>query len=201
MKGIYDDLIVNGTSCIKYVPFHEISQDHIELFFANIRSHGGSNDNPTPRSFESIYKKLLVHSELLEVSTGNCVPLEKISILNCSSSSSTNNLPYFALQIINLTTTAEDKEESPIGAESQKDLEVASICLSQFAESAIEYIAGFVASSLMKHLKCKICIGALISLNQDKSSLIAYRDEGGLIYPSRTVTKVCRRCERIKRKI
>lgn len=191
-KSMYLDVISNYNSCIKYLPFHKISQDHIELLFANIRSHGGSNDNPTPRLFESIYKKIIIHTELVQVSTGNCVPLEQISILNCSS----------AIKRINLTSTVHDTDnlnDHLNETENQDELYTAwqSIVLSEFAEKAIEYIAGFVASSLINCIKCKVCVGALITLNENKNSLIAYRDKGGLIYPSQTVLRICRRCELI----
>lgn len=93
-KGMFKDLICDENCPIKYLPMHKISQDHIELFFANMRSHGGSNDNPTPRLFEAIYKKCLIDTELVQTSTGNCIPLKKIHILNCSS----------AIARINLTT-------------------------------------------------------------------------------------------------
>lgn len=134
----------------KIHPFHKISQDHIELFFANIRSHGGSNDNPTPRLFESIYKKVIIHTELMETKTGNCMPLEAIGILNCSS----------AVKRINMTVDSKDRENVISEKETPEELESAlkSVCLSQFAESAIEYIAGFVSSALIQHIKCKTCI-------------------------------------------
>lgn len=41
---------------------------------------------------------------------------------------------------------------------------------------------------------------ALISLDENKKSLIAYRDKGGLIYPSQMVIKICRRCEMVIKK-
>lgn len=73
--------------------------------------------------------------------------------------------------------TRKDKEEIEISTENHQNLgrAIASVCLSQFAEIPIKFIAGFVASSLLRHLKCKICIGALVTLNEDKS-FVAYRE-------------------------
>lgn len=48
--------------------------------------HGGCNDNPNAHQLKGIYRKLLCHMELKSASSGNCVPLENISILMCSSS-------------------------------------------------------------------------------------------------------------------
>lgn len=187
-KGMYKELISNENCPITYLPLHKISQDHIELFFASIRSHGGSNDNPTPRLFEAIYKKNLIHTELLQTSTGNCIPLENISILNCSSGVVRINL---TTQTLNDEMIVLNDDESP----DEFDNRMEAIELSQFSESVIEYIAGFVSSALIKRIRCTTCIQALVSTSENKKSLIFYKDKGGLIYPSQNVKKICRRSE------
>lgn len=192
-KGLFKDLICDENCPIKYLPMHKVSQDHIELFFANIRSHGGSNDNPTPRLFEAIYKKCLIHTELLQTSTGNCIPLEKMSILNCSS----------AITRINLTTHSQNEQTvSDDDHENQDEFNnrIQAVELSQFSENVIEYIGGYVSSALIKRIKCATCIKALVCLSENKRSLIFYRDKGGLIYPSVDVRKICRRSEQFIRK-
>lgn len=185
-KGMFQDLILNDYCPIRYLPMHKISQDHIELFFANIRSHGGSNDNPTPRLFETIYKKCLVHTELLQTSTGNCIPLEKIAILSCSS----------AIARINLTTRSQIDQTDDERENEELKNRMETVELSQFSENVIEYIAGYVSSALIKRIKCTTCIEALVCLTENKKSLIFYRDKGGLIYPSVNVHKICRRAEK-----
>ncbi|CAH2088573.1 unnamed protein product [Euphydryas editha] len=69
--------------------------------------HGGYNDNPNARQFKRIFRKLLCHMELKAVDSGNCVPLESVSILTCTS----------AVKCINDTTAqmrAEDDNECDI---------------------------------------------------------------------------------------
>lgn len=186
VKFLYKDLIENQRC--PYISFHRISQDHVELFFCNMRSHGGSNNNPTPKQFYGIYKKMLVHMELQELNTGNCVALEQITILNCSS----------AIQRINLTTErGETEDEEPVDDNFFESVQ--QISLSQFADSIIEYISGAVVHYLIKHIKCNTCVKALISLDEKKTSLIYARDAGGLLYPSDMVTKICKRCEQVIR--
>lgn len=46
---------------------------------------GGCNNNPTQRQLITVYKRLLIHSDLTDNITGNCTPLELIPILNVSS--------------------------------------------------------------------------------------------------------------------
>lgn len=71
-----------------YLPLYKFTQDHLEMFFSSIRSHGGWNNNPNTRQFTSDYKKLLIHCELFEDSRGNYVKLENISILMLLASNS-----------------------------------------------------------------------------------------------------------------
>lgn len=82
---LYDTYIGCDTPILEYIPLHKLGQDHLELFFGNLRDHGGHNDNPTARQFTAAYKKLLIHSEIKNNGVGNCIPLEDINILNCSS--------------------------------------------------------------------------------------------------------------------
>lgn len=189
-KFLFNDLI--KTQICRYISFHRISQDHIELFFCNMRSHGGSNNNPTAKQFYGIYRKMLVHMELQQLNTGNCVALENINILNCSS----------AITRINMTTERGSRCE-PISSEEPIENEyieyLQQIPLSQFSDSIIEYIAGAVVHYLIKHIKCNTCAKALVWQGEKVRSLIYARDIGGLVYPSATVTKICRRCEQVIR--
>lgn len=69
IKHFYATLI--QTKELVCFPFYKVSQDHLELLFGNIRSHGGTNNNPTARQFKAAYKKLLVHVELKDYGNGN----------------------------------------------------------------------------------------------------------------------------------
>lgn len=46
-----------------------------------MRAKGGFNNNPTAIQFKSAFKRLLVHSELKNLNSGNCVPLTDVNIL------------------------------------------------------------------------------------------------------------------------
>lgn len=81
LQQLYRELCENK-KLLKFIPSYKMSQDHIELLFGCIRAHNGCNNNPTARQFVAIYKKILVHHELRTNNTGNCIPLENISILH-----------------------------------------------------------------------------------------------------------------------
>ncbi|KAH9640876.1 hypothetical protein HF086_015215 [Spodoptera exigua] len=83
LKYLYAKLI--GEKQLVFLPTYKLSQDHLEMLFSSIRMQGGFNDNPNVRQFKGCYKKLLAHLEVRCLTTGNCVPLEQIAVLNCSS--------------------------------------------------------------------------------------------------------------------
>lgn len=186
-KGLFDDLIKNDNN-MTYLPLHKISQDHIEIFFGNIRSHGRCNDNPTLKLFESIYKRMLVHLELMDVDSGNCVPLESITILNCSSKS--------PVERINMTTARRNSDIQTLHITPDDDELPHVTTLSPYGQKVVEYIAGFVVHKLLQSVKCETCTSALLPQNDtNEGSLIAHKDKGKLIYPSSDTISICQHCE------
>jgi hypothetical protein len=63
IEGIVDEHIIKKEH-LKYLLTYKLSQDHLDMFFCNIRARGGFNNIPTAAQFESAYKKILVHTEL-----------------------------------------------------------------------------------------------------------------------------------------
>lgn len=60
------------TDQLEHIKIYKLSQDHLELFFGSIRSHGGYNNNPTVRQFRSAYRKLVIRAnDVQNVNTGN----------------------------------------------------------------------------------------------------------------------------------
>lgn len=126
--------------------------------------HGGYNDNPNAKQFKVIYRKLLCHMELKAVDTGNCVPLESVSILTCTA----------AVKCINESTSqtrAEDDNECdtvsavPYDILTQTDISllINPECTDYFKQ-VVGYIAGFVVQRICGMIKCSSCI----QLNQTK---------------------------------
>jgi len=74
---------------LKYISLYKLSQDHIELLFGC--HHGGENNNPIVKQFKAAIKKIFIHADLRNSKTGNCISLEKISILHVSSAGKIKN--------------------------------------------------------------------------------------------------------------
>lgn len=199
LKALYATVIESHK--MQYLSTYRNSQDHIELFFGAIRMHGGYNDNPNARQLKGIYRKLLCHMELKSAGSGNCVPLQKISVLTCSS----------ALKCINLTTPAtrkDDEDENEMAEENISDENGGNVSrllddssLYEYTTQIVGYISGCVVRCLRRQIKCTACIECLLAdKKHEYHKLVSARDEGGLVYASRDVYSVCKTSETIIRK-
>jgi len=203
IEVINEMLLTSPKPVLEYLLTYRMSQDHIELFFSKIRSMGGFNNNPSARQFLAAYKRVLTHCEIQEVTRGNCVPLESVTILSASShyleapnasvpSSSVINRSLHKSRVLEADVTNENKE-SEVDSES-----LASACvLSPYSDKIVGYIAGFVSLKLKRSLKCESCCNALFNQHLDAThGLISVKNKGHLSFPSRDVVAICLVCER-----
>lgn len=115
---------------------------HIEVLFSAIRGHGRSNNNPTSKQFESMYKRLLTNIEI----KGSKFGIQS-SILNVSS--------------VITSKRKENLEESSkfqimLDSFDQTYLQLFHcLGLTGFTEDVVSYIAGFVAKCIKR---CLVCI-------------------------------------------
>jgi len=83
IKNMFIDLVM--TKELVFLLTYKISQDHLEIFFSVIHSRGGFNNNPTALQFESSFKRLLVHTEIMTSSGANCMVIDTTKIFWVSS--------------------------------------------------------------------------------------------------------------------
>ncbi|KAL3209203.1 hypothetical protein MRX96_038322 [Rhipicephalus microplus] len=62
--GLASALLLSDNAPLRYFLTYKLSQDHIELFFAAVRSKGGWNNNPTVSQFVAAYKRLVTHNQV-----------------------------------------------------------------------------------------------------------------------------------------
>lgn len=124
LMGLYDMLCEQSNS-LQYMCTYKLSLDHLELFFSIIRQQFGCNNNPSAKQFQSSMKKILLHLDLKEDSSGNCIPLSNINILHFSSSLNS---------IVTINKTANDgKSTLAIDESDCDDLQIYDIAMcSQF---------------------------------------------------------------------
>jgi len=115
-------------------------------------------------------KKILVHCQLRNVSTGNCVALENISILHVSSFHPSVN----SEDVIRWSSGLHRLEDDTIKNNDVYDHDYIPDVnhLSEFARDVTVYIAGYVVMQLQKTILCNECINALKSNKSLYNSLI-----------------------------
>lgn len=204
LKYLYSSPIVND-SPLRYISLYRLSQDHIEILLGIIRKHGGYNNNPNVIQFKGIYKKILNHLELRSGFNGNCIPLESVPILNCSSAVS--NINWSSEKLASIEHDEPDSSAVFENAEmisskvSRENVDIFAGMLSNSDEhfkQIVGYIAGWIARKLISVLKCEPCINSLFtSKKMWFHQLIYIKDMGGLCYSSESMFIVCLKSENI----
>ena len=198
VAALFDTYVKPADSPLKYLLTYKMSQDHLELFFAAVRSRGGHNNNPTPRQFSAAYKRLLMRHEI--ASSGNCTAVDKTSVLSISSEIDRvvkDNLPPDERdrELINRYGLLDSSAECSVECEAIPDMRR----LDKFVDSAVTYMAGFVSRHLGKKLGCLQCKASLTTIDASTRDLIAVKDMGGLTRPSPSVVRVCEASESVIR--
>ena len=173
MENIFKCFVQTGH--LKYILGHKLSQDHLELFFMNVRTSLGSNNNPTVLQFTSAYRKLLVGATSVSY-FGNCLMQDDTNVLVLPQKVTDKKL--FEIE------DEETEKESKIFIE-------ALATKSEYRKSILIYISGFIQRRLIRDENCVECGLLLSNLRIVKSSgLIDIKDRGGLVRPSPAVVKV-----------
>jgi hypothetical protein len=194
LMSMFTKYIQSETPLLKYILTYKISQDHLEIFFSAVRSRGGSNNNPTCKQFEAIYKRLLLHTEIKGADSGNAVAIDNTSLLHCSSRTLTCNdngenlqdTPDF-IQIFN-ELQEHDYISTPVWH------------LTTYTTDIVAYISGFVVKCLTKCISCAFCL--LTLENSTVVSLLQQRKQyGRMVSASPLVIKICETAEKCLRVI
>lgn len=185
------------TNLLQYIPTYRISQDHLELIFSNIRFHNGYNNNPTVKQFKSAIQKLIIHTEIGDRNSTNCVSLENIPILNVPSTKD-------PIKTINETTSLNQKWldffKTHQGFQDIDDHDYLphtqlSFSTTEYKEEVIKYIAGCILRKLKKCMHCIECINALTAKTQTECNFINIKNRGSLLYPSKNLIYICKQVE------
>ena len=190
--GIADKYLgaVVGGKEVRFLLTYKLSQDHLETFFSCVRRACGSNNNPTPKQFQYIIKKLMFRAGVEPSQNANVLPQDETSLLHVDNATDAGRA--------NVTPPSDLEEHSYAAAASSK-------VLSPFIESICGYVAGWVVRRLLEKLKCAECALALTKTADVSAcdgaacSLIKIRDLGGLVTPSKDVITVVTTCEKVLR--
>ncbi|KAG8187521.1 hypothetical protein JTE90_019951 [Oedothorax gibbosus] len=177
IKSIFQSLCENGN--LKFLLTYKFSQDHLELFFCVIRSHGGHNNNPTANLFKHAFVRLLTHNEIMTSDSANCIVLDSTSTINVGLT--TNSY----LNTINeRSIDQEDYNQWNVEETAVKDHNYCTTNAfrhqSQYPQDVIGYVAGFVVKKLKKSVKYADCLEALTENSISVSKLLLRKNLGDL---------------------
>ena len=183
------DKLVREQQQLKYLLTYKFSQDHLELFFALIRSRGGHNNNPSPLQLKATMKRLLTHNKLICVTTGNCVPVDSCKILTVHDSiSRLESSADIDVDTVSLLRRYDVQQQDETDDDFFDHDYLPSIdSLSLFVENVVVYVAGYVVRAVKSKLSCPSCQRALTCNEKLEDTcrsdfgLIDQRDRGALL--------------------
>ena len=194
MQDLFEELVVHGP--LSQILTYKFSQDHLELYFAAVRSKLGANNNPTCKQFNEIFKRLLVHNRI-RGSNGNCEILDSTQLLMISSNSSSSDL--------DVLSTRRCENPHLLTFDEPQDLPLLFQGLSQFKESVVAYISGYVVRMIQRKVCCEECLESLIDANNPLTDqwfqLLKQKKWGSLVVASTDVIKVCLETELLLSKL
>ena len=174
ISTIFSEIVTNGP--MLYICTYKFSQDPLEHFFGLIRSKFGSNNNPTPKQFRNVYKRILLGVTNKLVQNSNVILQD-------------------TTEMIAIIPSSEDKVDYIIDHYDFEDLELNDLT-SGFRKNVTDYIGGFIVRKVSSKLTCEQCIKSLSSMPY--SGLIKTKDIGGrMTYPSKFVQKALQVAEEI----
>lgn len=200
LKRLYSNLVVGRR--LEYIATYRLSQNHTEMLFGAIRQHGSYN-KPNAIEFKENFNQIIDHLKIKGTFLEHCIPLDYVSVTISSAASD--------VKIINFSVSRRDAGEcdavkihdeiDEIDELIDGNVKVLSALLDSESvktttSQIIGYISGWVASVLVKALKCETCMGSLIS---DQKlwfhKLIVLKSMGGFYLSSEDVFKVCFKSE------
>ncbi|XP_026475945.1 uncharacterized protein LOC113381195 [Ctenocephalides felis] len=183
--------IWNKLKCVQgfsYLCTRNFNQDPLENFFDCIRSHGGSNTNPSCHSFVSAFRTLLVNNLSSRHSPSS----------NCEIDDTTGLLATFRVFLNN---------EDVLETDTLINMSIASEPfifqdMSLYSKTANAYVAGYCTKKLLGYVgECHICASELLGdpIGRDEASWIASRDYTGhsLLVPGTVFFDLFIKCSQV----
>ena len=205
VKAIAGELLQCNYHPYKYVLTYKVSQDHIELLFNKIRWRGSWSNNPNAQQFKLALRQIIIRNSIEPSKTGNCTNFDDAL---CES----QGLPDFSWKRSQKVPeqVVEGEDENLLMAERvlfQNDLDNPNL----LQDNILYYVAGYLVKSLCARLNCRSCQWELLldptDCHASKTSVyplyarfVAFKQKGGLIFPSLAVIKIVKATEVVFRR-
>lgn len=204
------DYVQSGILCS--IPTFRFSQDHLELLFACIRSMFGCNDNPSPRQFESAWRKLLGQHQVSASEAANCVnnDVETLSVLSVSSRKIKSNhidINHNSNDLADSTSVNYVENEFGESIESEEFSNLCSVVgdhenMNKIKDHVIFYTASVLEACIVngqwyKRITCRGCLDAFREdAVTDNDFVNTKMKTKNMVAPAKSTVDICMATER-----
>lgn len=211
-----DDLF--RENIVSYFLSYNLSQDHVEMFFALIRRMNGFTTKPTTIQFKSAYKKLMLNNmNIIAPTSSNCTAQDKTlliydqrdlnNIQQIPKSDYKNVKAVTKKKKINRKISIHSKTSLPVYHFLHKNSAVLEHDYSQsenwihseYLEDIVKHTAGAIVHFMKRKIHCQKCLNMLNGQSSGMSKLTTCKDRGGK-YPSDDVHFICCQTKKVIRK-
>lgn len=189
-KALFEDYVL--TEKLEMIRTHRFSQDHLENLFGCIRGMNGFNDNPNAQQFESAFKKLLVHNDVLSSKKSNCIETGT-KILTVSSHRPANNREASSSSFI--TGYEREIDEFIFEVDVEQLISAEQIP----ADHALAYKSSLLEEKIIRSqkpkliVKCQECIEAFIQNELLQDNFIRFKARNSNVsQPCRSTFEICK---------
>ena len=144
MQEMFEELVTKGP--LTEIMTYKFSQDHLELYFAAVRSKLGANNNPSCKQFSEIHKRLLVHNQIRGFNS------------NVDSIDSTELLTISARKIKSDDADMLSSSQSDHGQDHPTDVDGSMGCLSSRNRSSLTFLDMLFGWSGKKFTVKNVCL-------------------------------------------
>ena len=190
-RGLYEDYVLTGE--LDYIATYRNCQDHIELYFSQVRACGGFNNNPSALHFTAATKKLMLNNKVSASVHANCNNFDNTQLVFANGSID-NRVFYDRVNTHNQPLLEDMARPENYDNEEQLLMEYVGL-EDEFTSEVVTYIAGFVQRAIFRKCHCEECLDCIDESEIAESDLIEARKFGNLITPSKDITYICKLAE------
>lgn len=176
---------------------YRFSQDHLELFFAQVRRRNSWNNNPNVLQFKSAMKQLLMKNSVSASTVANCLEFDNCNDIGFKLQWKKRNeiKNWHDNEMFSVTEADNNNNDSDIDENIASDTFI--------KDNIMFYIAGFIVKKILKTITCEGCIDNIIRNVKDrKNNFMPHtlftdaKNNSGLVYASENVMKILRSTEK-----
>lgn len=135
----------------------------------------------------------MVHSQIGNSQTGNCLPQENVSILHVSSSEKRTSKDIINNTVQRCHLLHLEAQGLPSSSGTDHDYCPDPTALSEFSKQVVAYIAGYAVFRLEQKIKCDLCASILISDGGNKMfCFVKTKSRGRLVFALEDVATICK---------